>query len=1020
MAEITCCTGQTECNHIITIGYLKTFIGTNIKDSNGNTVYVNTSKSDSYVPTYSELTGGTLIPQFVDGGTNKWHSNVDGITVRGSYAANQGVEQTDLILTYTRFKSLSISAGKTTFDECGDNTSVCATYKFTKTIKAMNNCVAAESSSEGSDTTCKPSFSASCNWMSLSTCSNNCITASAGKNGTWSAPSRSCNIRATVRYKGQTYSSNTISITQEALTGSYSVYEGRHYTATTITSHDELTQNTCSGATVNASATAYYYDRYKWKDSCGLVYEYNYDDRYSSEGAGSSSYTFDPVYCPTTEQTDSYLMTITYQGHSDSVTFYQVCSQECEECLDFNTYGECNVTEYVDACGGEVTLSCSMPTTIHHKGWDGQGHCIETATTQTAYTQSVVVVIPENKIQGGPGATSSHTGSMTTEEGGIINYTVIQDISNPCGGCGEEFSSFTFSDVSVSCSAHTNETITVPYTLTKSYSVTACADVIEYGNSSYTINITSCNETTSVKDYTFGGPLGNFVVHQAAGNYHCCCSCDDFSLATNSLSWGWNSTVQKGNAYTIGDCISNVTASTDNDWFVVSVSNNSINVNPTGNNTTLVAKTGTITVTYKAHGNDCTSKTFTVSQEPYGCSCDDLTLGAAPSAWAWNETAAKSISYTANTTCISNVRAESDNTWFTVTTTSNSVNITPSGINDTTVAKTARITVRYSSDGTDCYEVRDISQNAYGCTCGDLTLGAAPSAWAWNETNAKTVSYTSNDVCISNVTVTSSTLSAFTASVNTSTKVITVTPVGQNTSTDARTSTITVNYSTNGSPCSTAFTVTQRANTCSCGDLTLTTTPSNWAWNETTAKTATYTINAECITDVTVTSSTVSAFTASVNTSTKVITVTPVGQNTSTAARTSTITVSYNSNGTPCSSGFTATQNPYGCSCGDLSLGVAPSAWNWNETTAKTVSYTANSECITDVSVTSSVPTAFTASVNTSTKVITVTPTGQNDSGTTRISTITVSYKSNGTDCHEDINVSQLGRPCDCDKLIIT
>lgn len=794
MAEITCCTGQTECNHIITIGYLKSFIGTNIKDSNGNTVYVNTSKSDSYVPTYSELTGGTLIPQFVDGGTNKWHSNVDGITVRGSYAANQGVEQTDLILTYTRFKSLSISAGKTTFNECGDNTSVCATYKFTKTIKAMNNCVAAESSTEGSDTTCKPSFSASCNWMSLSTCSNNCITASAGKNGTWSAPSRSCNIRTTVRYKGQTYSSNTISITQEALTGSYSVYEGRHYTATTITSHDELTQNTCSGVTVNASATAYYYDRYKWKDSCGLVYEYNYDDRYNSEDAGSSSYTFDPVYCPTIDQTDSYLMTITYQGYSDSVTFYQVCSQECEECLDFNTYGECNVIENINACGGEVTLSCLMPTTIHHKRWDGQGHCIETATTQTAYTQSAVVVIPENKIQGGPGATSSHTGSITTEEGGIINYTVIQDISNPCGGCGEEFSSFTFSDVSVSCSAHTNETITVPYTLTKSYSVDACSDVIEYGNSSYTINITSCNETTSVKDYTFGGSLGNFVVHQAAGNYHCCCSCDDFSLATNSLSWGWNSTVQKGNAYTIGDCITNVTASTDNNWFAVSVSNNSINITPSGNNTTTVAKTGIITVTYKAHGNDCTSKTFTVSQEPYGCSCDDL------------------------------------------------------------------------------------------------TLGSAPSAWEWNETNAKTVSYISNDTCISNVTVTSSTLSAFTASVNTSTKVITVTPVGQNTSTAARTSTIMVSYSTNGSPCSTAFTVTQRANTCSCGDLTVSPTSATWAYDSTAVSSITLS-SGVCINSITI--SGLNHFSASVTTNS--ISVKPRETNTGTTDIQETLTINYKS-----------------------------------------------------------------------------------------------------------------------------
>ena len=127
MAKYTCCTGQTECNHIVTIGYLKSFIGNNIKTTGGTTVNVDTSKLDSYVPTYSELTNGSMLPLFVDGGSGKWHDNVDGIIINGSYVSDQNVKQEDLELVYTRFKNLLISASKTSFSECFDSTDICAT-----------------------------------------------------------------------------------------------------------------------------------------------------------------------------------------------------------------------------------------------------------------------------------------------------------------------------------------------------------------------------------------------------------------------------------------------------------------------------------------------------------------------------------------------------------------------------------------------------------------------------------------------------------------------------------------------------------------------------------------------------------------------------------------------------------------------------------------------------------------------------------------------------------------------------
>jgi hypothetical protein len=178
-----------------------------------------------------------------------------------------------------------------------------------------------------------------------------------------------------------------------------------------------------------------------------------------------------------------------------------------------------------------------------------------------------------------------------------------------------------------------------------------------------------------------------------------------------------------------------------------------------------------------------------------------------------------------------------------------------------------------------------------------LSLGSTPSKWAWNETNAKTASYASNDTCISNVTVTSSTATAFTASVNTSTKVITVTPVGQNISESNRTATITVNYSTNGSPCSTAFTVTQSACTCNCSDFTVSPTSATWAYDSTAVSSITLS-SGVCINSITI--SGLSHFSASVTTNS--ISVKPRETNTGTTDIQETLIINYKSYGNICES----------------------------------------------------------------------------------------------------------------------
>ena len=644
MAEITCCTGQTECNRIITIGYLKSFIGNEVKNTGGTTVFVSTTKPDSYEPVYSELASGTLIPLFVDGGENKWHSNIDGITVKGTYAANQCVKQSDLVLTYTRYKSLTIDASNISFSECGDSSNISATYKLTKTVKAMNdNCVVVETSSDGYDTTCKPSFSRNCDWLTFGSCSNNAATATAGKNGTWSSPPRNCNINASVLYKGQTYTSNVLTINQRALEGSYNAstsYKDRYWTNLEITDYSTIEQERCDSYSVTAKTTEYYYDRYRWVDSCGEIYEYNYHDVTGSTAGPSDSYTFSSISCPISSQTRSHTMSFSAHGHSDSITFYQICNQVCCDC---NSFG------------------------------------------------------------------------------------------------------FTYSQLP---------------------------------------------------------------------------------------SWQYNEYESKTNTFTADTtCLdtSNMAVSSNTSWFTATQNGNGIVVTPSGVNNEITAKTGTISVTYKKDGTDCPVKTFTVRQEPYECGCGDLTVGTPPNPWNWNSTDNRTVSYTANTKCVTISNITSSNPWFIVSSSQTgsigTITIHPSGNNTSdTSAITATITVDSYSNGKHCPKYFEVTQKPNACTCEDLSWLESPSAWSWDSTTAKAAKYAINTSCVSITSVESSDQTAFvfvSTSITNNTLLVNVRTASQNITASPKTATMTVNYRLpNGGTCYKTFNVTQNPPPeCDCGKV---------------------------------------------------------------------------------------------------------------------------------------------------------------------------------------------------------
>lgn len=368
---MACCTEfQTECLKVVNIAYLNSFIGTNIQNSSGVAVQANLNaltpekRRNDYCPTYAELTANTgtiLIPKWSQNPTTP-RDDTDGIVILGSYTNDQVVRQQDLMVRYTRFNSLSISSDKTTsLSECGDSTNLTLTYDYVRYSKYMKieDC-GVETTSENIDGACSD-----ITWKSIYGSIADCSVYSIGKNGSFSANSRTDRISATTTFRTATKNSNSIDITQKALTGSYESYVSGWTTPTGIkagscvASPSSKKIESCYGGVVAINAVGTYdiYGKFKWVDSCGTVYENTQDQKMSSgETPLSQTYTF--AYskdCSTLDDdyTETKELTISYGGQSCSHTFTATCVS-CKE-----------PPKPEDCCKvfGSTTVYCSGSTT---------------------------------------------------------------------------------------------------------------------------------------------------------------------------------------------------------------------------------------------------------------------------------------------------------------------------------------------------------------------------------------------------------------------------------------------------------------------------------------------------------------------------------------------------------------------------------------------------------------------------------------------------------------------------------
>lgn len=363
---MACSDFQTECLRVVTIGYLKDFIGTYVQNStNGSPISIQRS-DDTYCPTYSELTGGTIIQTWSQGSTPR--SDRDGITVNqtwaggsSGYAANQLVDQRDLGLKYTRFNTLSIArSGSGEISECGGSATLTYTYNHARYTKGMNNsCVTSTSSS---------SVNSPCGELTYHTTYgsvSNCTSYSIGKNGSFSASPRTDNVYATTTFRGTTRTSNSVDIPQKALTGSYSREKSRWETTTGVTATaTSVTSFGCAGGEYSARGTRHYKvtGRYAWVDSCNVEYSQTQDRTISTnqlQDLGQQTGNFSVHDCCDGSYSTSARLQFSRDGYTANVDFSQNCADCSSSCLppcqgiDYTLYPN----RQIGCEGGSVTFT---------------------------------------------------------------------------------------------------------------------------------------------------------------------------------------------------------------------------------------------------------------------------------------------------------------------------------------------------------------------------------------------------------------------------------------------------------------------------------------------------------------------------------------------------------------------------------------------------------------------------------------------------------------------------------------
>lgn len=768
----SCCPGVTECKHLITIGFLQVFIGSDLQDENGNTMSVSHPNGTAYCPTYSELTGGTLIHNWKQGTTP--NGDRDGIIIGGSYASNECVRREDLSMKYTRFKSLGLTASPSSIDACSGCSTLSVSHLYNRYTKVLDDdCESAESPSVSSTTDTasgEVTYTSSNNVFTIS--GNTVCVGKNNPNNNGRSNSRSTTITAKITFRGSNKTA-TATITQAGLTGEYKYWY--HTYEVHGKDVDCGTQEFfgCEGG--NYSATAFYYqddwDVYRWQDRCGTNYDSDTEQRNRVDDQYKVYETYSGSFDDKNGQCGTWTASTSWDGYG-SCEWVQSCTTcTCDDYIEWGT-GTFNGT--VPCTGGTVAVSASVPYTAHTRYIDSETkECVDVPTA-TSTTLSDSVTIGCNSTT----STKTHTGIINH-----ISYTITQT-----GNCCTPSRTYNYNTITLSCQAHENENVRTEYTATTIDN--CCNRTYSYGwTDYYKVNI-GCNSgstRTLTAEQKSNAP---FTIIQSGDI--ACCGCFDpqttYTIADIEIGCDEAPRSSTSVSYTAVTTYSNCASETVTSTTTVEIP--PVECNSGGPNVIQQGNTGATLSEAKPKITQNGGCVCTCVNPQTTVTFADVELQCSSAA-----SSTTSVVYTA-VTRYDNCGPETIVSAATVgipavECNSGSVKTIQAGNTGTTV-ETAKPKITQLG-GCPCTS----------CTCGDLTISSIAESWNSNVTTPKQISVSSS--CATDISINS--VLHFNTSL--SNNKITVSPKGNNTTISAYTDTLTVSYKASNNPCSSSITLTQ-------------------------------------------------------------------------------------------------------------------------------------------------------------------------------------------------------------------
>ena len=211
------------------------------------------------------------------------------------------------------------------------------------------------------------------------------------------------------------------------------------------------------------------------------------------------------------------------------------------------------------------------------------------------------------------------------------------------------------------------------------------------------------------------------------------CGCDRFEIDQTPLSWEWEETKVIEIPFT-RNCIDSelslsVTSSTANHFNAV-LTENSVKVNPSDENSGEAPITGTLTISYSSPQEPNCSKDIELTHKFSNCQCGVLTVSQRSASWVWNNKTAKTIDVTATDECIkfnsisvtitgTNSSDFNVSSAFTEATRTGTITVSPKNLNKSTTNNlTADVVITYASGSKpSCTEKISLTHNKMTCNC---------------------------------------------------------------------------------------------------------------------------------------------------------------------------------------------------------------------------------------------------------------------------------------------------------------